>query len=94
MSTKQIDMTGFVRAAQDGAVTVVFKKIYDGEIRTMPCTLNRELSKGNVPELIEQKDASDNIAVWALDKDAWRSFRVDTVLEWYKGYPVTEQQAS
>lgn len=89
MSTNRIDMTGFVRAAQEGVVTVVFKKIYDGEIRTMPCTLNRELSNGNVPELIEQSDTSDNIAVWAMDKEAWRSFRVDTVIEWYRGEPVS-----
>ena len=90
MSTNQIDMTGFVKAAQQGAVTVVFKKIYDGEVRTMPCTLNRELSEGNVPEILEQKETGDNIAVWALDKKAWRSFRVDTVIEWYKGEPVSQ----
>jgi len=86
-------MDGFVKAAQNGVVTVVFKKIYDGEIRVMPCTLNRELSKDNVPEILEQKDVSDNIAVWALDKDAWRSFRTDTVIEWYEGYPKEAQPA-
>ena len=91
MSTNPIDMTGFVKAAQQGVVTVVFKKIYDGEVRTMPCTLNRELSEGNVPEILEQKETSDNIAVWALDKKAWRSFRVDTVIEWFNGYPVMEK---
>ena len=89
-----IDMNGFVKAAQNGVVTVVFKKIYDGEIRTMACTLNRELSNGNVPEILEQKDTSDNIAVWALDREGWRSFRVDTVIQWYAGYPVEEKVAS
>ena len=84
-------MNGFIKAAQEGVVTVVFKKIYDGEIRTMPCTLNRELSENNVPELIEQRDAGDNIAVWALDKNAWRSFRTDTVIEWYKGEPKLQE---
>jgi len=85
------DMTGFVKAAQEGVVTVVFKKIYDGEIRVMPCTLNRELSENNVPEILEQKDVSDNIAVWAMDKREWRSFRVDTVIEWFTGYPPVEE---
>jgi len=83
-----VDMTGFVKAAQQGVVTVVFKKIYDGEIRVMPCTLNRELSENNVPEILEQKDMGDNIAVWAMDKMEWRSFRCDTVIEWFEGYPA------
>jgi hypothetical protein len=81
------DMKGFIKAAQKGAVTVVFKKIYDDEIRTMVCTLNRELSNNNVPEILEQKDVGDNLAVWALDRQAWRSFRTNTVIEWYEGYP-------
>jgi len=81
------DMKGFIKAAQKGIVTVVFKKIYDGEIRTMACTLNRELSNNNVPEILEQKDVGDNLAVWALDREAWRSFRTNTVIEWYEGYP-------
>jgi len=81
-------MNGFVKAAQEGVVTVVFKKINDGEIRTMPCTLNRALSGNKVPEEIDQRDESDNIAVWALDKESWRSFRVNTVIQWYKGYPT------
>jgi hypothetical protein len=80
-------MKGFIKAAQKGAVTVVFKKIYDDEIRTMVCTLNRELSNNNVPEILEQKDVGDNLAVWALDRQAWRSFRTNTVIEWYEGYP-------
>ncbi len=25
---------------------------------------------------------SDHVAVWCLDKDAWRSFRVNTVISW------------
>ena len=81
------DMKGFIKAAQKGAVTVVFKKIYDDQIRTMVCTLNRELSNNNVPEILEQKDVGDNLAVWALDRQAWRSFRTNTVIEWYEGYP-------
>lgn len=83
-------MDGFIKCAQEGAVTVVFKKVNTEEIRTMPCTLNRELSNGNVPEILEQQEVSDHLAVWSLDKDAWRSFRTDTVIEWYKGEPQQE----
>jgi hypothetical protein len=34
---------------------------------------------------------SDNFVVWSLDKDAWRSFRVDTVTKWYTGNPVEQE---
>lgn len=81
----------FLEEAQKGAVTVTFKKIGTGEIRVMPCTLNRDLSELNVPEQIEQKPESDHYAVWALDKKAWRSFRVDTVVDWYVGMPLKEE---
>jgi hypothetical protein len=77
----------FLNAAQKGAVTVTFKKIGTGEIRVMPCTLNRDLSEQNVPEKIEQNSDSEHFAVWAIDKKAWRSFRVDTVVDWQIGLP-------
>lgn len=77
----------FLNAAQKGAVTVTFKKIGTGEIRVMPCTLNRDLSEQNVPEKIEQNSESEHFAVWAIDKKAWRSFRVDTVVDWQIGLP-------
>jgi hypothetical protein len=25
--------------------------------------------------------------MWALDKKAWRDVRVNTIQEWYEGYP-------
>lgn len=78
-------MNGFVEAAQKGVVTVEFEKINNGGLRVMPCTLNHEVSGGAVPEILEQRDESDNIAVWCIDKEAWRSFRVSTVVRWYEG---------
>ena len=77
----------FLKAAQKGAVTVTFKKIGTGEIRVMPCTLNRDLSEQNVPESVEQNANNEHFAVWAIDKKAWRSFRVDTVVDWHEGMP-------
>lgn len=74
----------FLDAARAGEVTVEFKKIDTGELRIMPCTLNSELSKQTI-EIKEQKDDNDHLVVWSLDKDAWRSFRVNTVIEWYVG---------
>ena len=74
----------FLDAARAGEVTVEFKKIDTGELRIMPCTLNSKLSNQNI-EIKDQKDDNDHLVVWSLDKDAWRSFRVNTVIEWYVG---------
>ena len=80
------NIKGFTKAARKGVVTVEFTKIDSGEIRVMPCTLNAELSHHNVPEIIEQREDNDHLVVWALDKEAWRSFRVSTLVQWYEGY--------
>lgn len=81
------EIAGFVAAAKNGAVTVEFTKVGNGELRVMPCTLDVVLSNHNVPDILEQKEISDNLVVWSLDKSAWRSFRVDTLVKWYEGYP-------
>jgi len=81
------DIAKFLAEAKEGVVTVEFRKIDTEELRIMPCTLNRELSNNKVPETFSQKVDNDHFAVWCLDKDAWRSFRVNTVEQWYIGYP-------
>lgn len=65
------------------STTVVFRKA-DGTLRTMNCTLK----DGSYPAL-KQKDLmeqiqprnSNVICVYDLDKQAWRSFRLDSVKE-------------
>lgn len=78
---------GFLSAAKEGVVTVEFNKIDTGELRVMPCTLNTVLSNNNVPEVIEQQESNDHLVVWSMDKEAWRSFRVNTLVRWYQGEP-------
>lgn len=78
---------GFLSAAKEGVVTVEFNKIDTGELRVMPCTLNTVLSNNNVPEIIEQQESNDHLVVWSMDKEAWRSFRVNTLVRWYQGEP-------
>lgn len=78
-----MNQSEFFKAAQQGAVTVEFRKIDTNELRVMLCTLNRELSGNNVPEILEQREENEHYVVWALDKSAWRSFRVSTVERWY-----------
>lgn len=83
----KVDTAGLFQAARDGVITVEFMKIGTDEKRIMPCTLNTELSQGNVPAILEQREESENYVVWAMDKEAWRSFRVSTLVKWYEGYP-------
>ena len=76
----------FLEAAQKGIVTVVFEKLHTKEIRTLPCTLNSNLGDFTI-EVKKYDTASDHFVVWCTDKNAWRSFRVSTVKEWYEGEP-------
>jgi hypothetical protein len=74
-----------IKALFEGVVTIVFEKIDTGEIRTMPCTLNKNLHKQKVT--IEKYSSPDTVICYALDKKAWRDVRVNTIQEWYAGYP-------
>lgn len=78
------ERTKLVEALKKGTVTVSFRKIDTGELRVMPCTLNPTVLKahGVAGSINNMEPSSDHYAVWSLDKDAWRSFRLDTVEGW------------
>ena len=78
------EKTNLLKALQNGTVQVVFKKIDTEEIRVMPSTLNPDvLKENNAHGSVSNIDpSSEHYAVWALDKNAWRSFRLDTVVSW------------
>ena len=80
MNTEKI-----IDALKKGVVTVVFEKIDTKEIRTMPCTLNNEISGQGM--VFKNYQSDDTIVAYALDKKAWRDVRVNTIVEWYEGYP-------
>jgi uncharacterized protein (DUF736 family) len=68
-------------------VEIKFKKI-DGSDRTMICSLKKSLlpesetdSTAN-PSKRVKKENPNAIAVWDLEKDAFRSFRVDSVIDY------------
>lgn len=73
-----------LEALQKGQVTVTFRKIDTGEIRIMPCTLNPSVLEANGQKNKVNYTANEMEAfpVWSLDKNAWRSFRLDTVEGW------------
>jgi hypothetical protein len=66
----------------DGVYDVTFTKV-NGEIRTMPCTLKRDL----LPPMAlketatEKVNKTETLGVWCMDKQEWRSFRVMNVTE-------------
>ena len=80
---QQTEKQQLLNALNTGIVTVTFEKIGTGELRVMPCTLAEPILKVNgVDVKVEMNAESDHFACWALDKKAWRSFRLDTVKQW------------
>lgn len=65
-----------------GVTTVVFTK-RDGSRREMICTLNEDMiparEEGNRNQA--RKENPDVQSVWDVDKQAWRSFRWDSLVE-------------
>lgn len=64
-----------------GPCMVQFTKA-DGTTRHMKCTLNEELIPPSDPNKVNvRKHNPDVLPVWDLEKQDWRSFRYDTILE-------------
>ena len=67
----------------NGTYEVTFTKI-NGETRIMPCTLESSklppvVVKENPTTQVEKPSKPDNLRVWCVDKQEWRSFRVMSV---------------
>ena len=73
-----------LEALQKEQVQVTFRKVDTGEIRVMPCTLNPAILEANdvTIKINYSADKMDVFPVWSLDKNAWRSFILDTVEAW------------
>ena len=80
-----MNIANLISSLKEGVVTVVFEKIDTKEIRSMACTLNQKIAKTNTSVSIDPK--SSTIVMYALDRNAWRDVRVNTIKNWYKGYP-------
>jgi hypothetical protein len=76
----------FLNYIKENIATVEFRKVGSNELRVMPCTLNPDVMGSTTTE-VNQQENSEHLVVWSLDKDNWRSFRVNTVERWYEGYP-------
>jgi hypothetical protein len=74
------DKNTIVAAARQGVITVRFTK-KNGDERIMKCTLLSEY----LPQQkdVEEATTMDNpnlIAVWDVEANGWRSFRIDSVI--------------
>jgi hypothetical protein len=69
---------------KEAVISVKFKKV-DGTERLMRCTLlaDRIVAHEKTTDR-EKKINEDVISVWDVEKDAWRSFRYDSVIAVYK----------
>ena len=70
-------------------VTVVFEKV-DGTTREMKCTLLTEYVPVSTVQLLQEgvptakpprHEPDGSIAVWDIEANGWRSFRVDSIKE-------------
>jgi WYL_2, Sm-like SH3 beta-barrel fold len=74
-------MSSYLNDLHNNICFVKFTK-KDGSIREMRCTLLPNLlpAKTDLEEHTQRKQPTESIAVWDLDKNDWRSFRVDSIL--------------
>lgn len=78
--TKMLDVQSVKDALHNGVVVMSFTKT-NGELREMRCTLRADMIpaapvvEGKTPK----KENTDVQAVWDIEKQAWRSFRFDSV---------------
>lgn len=65
---------------KNGIHTVVFEKT-DGTIREMRCTLQPDMLPQFLSEVasVAKTENPATLAVWDVDNQGWRSFRVDSV---------------
>jgi hypothetical protein len=83
-----------IKLLKEKVVTVKFKK-KDDTIRKMVCTLSEEyLPQPEKSEIIENQNQEKNkkkenlntVPVWDLEKLAWRSFRIDSIVEYESNF--------
>lgn len=71
-----------IRALTDGICVVKFTKVSSGEICTIKGTLHGKLiPPEKFPDNTKSYANKDVVRLYNLDKQGWRSFRVDSVLE-------------
>ena len=82
--TNMISKEQLIENLHKGICTIVFEKV-DGTMRTMKCTLHqdyipeRSRPAENLEESTPRKRPEGVIAVWDIENNGWRSFRINQV---------------
>lgn len=63
---------------QHETCNVTFTKV-NGEVRTMPCTLQESVLPARDTTASTRPVNNSVLSVWCIDKQEWRSFKVDSV---------------
>ena len=77
-----MNLTELITALKDKQVEVTFKK-KNGELRNMLCTLSESIigQDDQTKSIKGKKRNPDVLPVWDVQKNGWRSFRLDSVLK-------------
>ena len=74
-----------VESLHKGVCQITFEKV-DGSKRVMNCTLNQSYLPQTLTESENKKETNPNVvAVWDIDANSWRSFRIDSVEDFKTG---------
>ena len=80
----ELSKSNIMNMLHSGIVNIKFTKV-DGSERVMKCTLAEGIVKPHEKKTDREKKVNENIvSVWDVEKEGWRSFRYDSILEIYK----------
>ena len=80
----ELSKSNIMNMLSKGVVSIKFIKT-DGSERDMKCTLMEEIIKPHEKKTDREKKQNENvISVWDVDKEGWRSFRLDSIISIHK----------
>ena len=68
-----------------GKVQVIFRKKENNLIRTLLCTLNPKFIPPESMKVLAEvsETVGDRFIVWDIEKNDWRSFYIDSVIDFF-----------
>jgi hypothetical protein len=82
--TTLYDRDELIKELKENVAEVTFRRVSDGNSRTMRCTLMSNLLPRNYQEehldsMHHKEENKATIVCWDIQKNGWRSFRVENV---------------
>ena len=72
-----------LQALSEGIVNIEFTSMNSGNLKSIPCTLNKEHLANHFS--MKQHATSDNVLVFRLDSGTWEDIRIATLQIWIPG---------